>query len=118
MANELFGLIEGGNASRDYIEAMIDQFLEVAMQTGVIPRPEKLPAKKREPIERLEKTGLDYGKYCGQPFSAVPLSYLSWLVGVQEDSIAALKEYLTHPDLRLRRGGELTEIQGSDESDA
>lgn len=59
---------------------------------------------KPEPIARLGKTRVPFGKYKSQPFDNVPVEYLDWLCREQEEFYADLRKYLTHPELAARRG--------------
>lgn len=104
MANELFGLIEGGNATRVYMESLIDELKRLAG----IAEPE--PAtKKHEPIARLGATEMPFGAHGGKCFDEIPLEYLDWLCRTQEGFYKSLRAYLKHPELESRRSGEMGE---------
>jgi uncharacterized protein (DUF3820 family) len=61
---------------------------------------------KLEPIARLGATIMPFGKYADDSFNTIPLEYLDWLCGSQEEFYKGLRAYLTHPELKSRRGDE------------
>lgn len=51
-------------------------------------------------FERLRSTTIEFGKYAGLTYDEVPLNYLDWICGQQEDSLLLLRGYLMHPQLK------------------
>lgn len=62
------------------------------------------PPAKPTPIARLGATLLEFGKYADRDLDQTPVEYLDWLCRQQERLVGTLKEYLTHPELKSRRG--------------
>lgn len=100
VASEIWSLIQDTSDSRDedFLKAMIEK---LQVLSGLVP-PEK-PEQKPEPIARLGKMQMVFGVYKGKPFDEIPLEYLDWLCGEQEDFYRTLRAYLKHPQLREHR---------------
>lgn len=63
------------------------------------PSPNPLPI----PIARLGALLMPFGEHRDKPLDEVPLDYLHWLCGKQEDFLNGLRAYLMHPELVSRR---------------
>lgn len=103
--------IEGRKAAEEIRELLdigrdptADPYLDAFIET-LRPAAKPTNAPPREPIARLGATPLDFGAHRGKTFDDVPVDYLDWLCKSQESSAAALRSYLTHPDLESRRRG-------------
>lgn len=107
-AKALYSLLLADNGSQpwtnghgaDYAEALLDELTKLLPHRK---KPEPEPVKL-EPIARLGATQIDFGKHAGQTYDETDLDYLDWLCKVQEDNLRILKAYLTHPELKARRG--------------
>lgn len=90
---------EHPNHGADFAEAMIERFGELmpkrADHQPVVP--------KLEPISRLGQTIIRFGSHCGKKFDNIPVEYLDWLCGQQEELIKELRAYLKHPELQEHR---------------
>lgn len=84
----------------DYAEAFLEKLAELLPKRRVaVPQP-----AKSVPLERLGSTLLLYGQHKGKTFDETPIEYLDWLCRANEDMAKDLRDYLTHPEIKIRRG--------------
>jgi hypothetical protein len=67
--------------------------------------PVEAPAPKPEPIARLGLFRFSFGQHADKPLDEIPLDYLDWYCRTAEETLAAVRAYLKHPDLESRRRG-------------
>lgn len=99
VAKDLWELVEDRSDDRGFMGSLIE---ELQRRAGLLP---PLPEEeKHEPIARLGKLQMVFGAHKGKPFDEIPLDYLNWLCGQQEDFYKSLRAYLKHPHLQSHRG--------------
>ena len=100
-AEECFELLQGDTEHQHYWEAFVDEILTLSGVKASQQKEESPPT----PIARLGQMQMVFGVHKGKPFDEIPLEYLDWLCGTQEDFYKTLRDYLKHPELESRRRG-------------
>jgi len=100
-AEELLALIDADKMlDGDYRDA----FMRRLHLESKPPEDIKEPTKP-EPIARLAAYEMPFGAHKGKTLDFIDVDYLDWLCRSTEDSLAAIRAYLKHPDLESRRRG-------------
>lgn len=83
-----------------YAESLLSELRKLLpMREADKPKPPPIPI----PIARLGALTMPFGEHCDKPLDDVPLQYLHWLCGRQENFLSGLRAYLRHPELSSRR---------------
>lgn len=82
----------------DFAEAMLERLHDLMPKRRCT-----APTDTIEPVARLGQTVIRFGSHCGKKFDQIPLDYLDWLCGEQEDFLKGLRAYLKHPALKEHR---------------
>jgi hypothetical protein len=104
MARELFTLIEGDAADRNYMESLIEELRRLSGLVDAEIADEEEPEKV--PIARLGARIMEYGEFNGRCADDIPPARLDWYLRKAEETVTWLSAYLNHPDFESRRSGE------------
>lgn len=94
-AREVLPLLEWQDGTgADYAEAFL------AEMRKLLPKRREQPKEAPKPFAQLAAHVLEFGRYKGERLGQIPDEYLDWLCGNMEDTLAALRSYLKHPENR------------------
>lgn len=103
--------VEAGKLAKECLELVADQLTSDVMRVAFVEKlrlilipltPEQ--STSLAPIGRLGAVQITFGQHAGKCYDDVPLDYLDWLCGQQENNLASLRAYLKHPEIESRRG--------------
>jgi len=100
-AREIAEMLSWGNGTgADYAESFLKELRSrLPVKESAKPPTPLAPI----PIARLGAVPMPFGEHRDKPLDDVPLQYLEWLCGKQEEFLQGLRAYLKHPELEARR---------------
>lgn len=101
-AGEIADLLGDVLTDRNYLRAFVEELQRRYAEKPTTPAVASSPVV---PIGRLGATVMPFGEWRGKTLDEVPLAYLDWLCGEQEQFYRVLRAYLKHPELESRRRG-------------
>lgn len=100
VAEMVAGDLDCPHARRRFVEAIREELTPEAP-----PEPDRTHSDRHDPLERLGAFVMPFWMHHGKTLNQIPLEYLDWLVGCQEDTLRAVSAYLAQPDGRRGLSG-------------